>query len=76
MQLMISTLDNPFNPHTQFDDWNSYDIQNGYNTCSYLDRIANVSNELSDQEQIAAINRAVEEIFRLNLTGNYIIVEN
>jgi len=58
----ITTTDNPFNPLTQFDEWLTFDSQKGYGTCNYLDRIANVSDEMDDDEQSAEIERAIDEI--------------
>jgi hypothetical protein len=43
-----------------------FDIEKGYNSCSYLARIANISEEMSDEETNAEINRAIDEILRLN----------
>lgn len=71
---MLTTLDNPFNPFTQFDQWNAFDVSMGYNTCSYLARIAKTSDELSDADEQIAINDAIEEILSFNVTGNYIKV--
>ncbi len=71
---MLTTLDNPYNPFTQFDDWYAFDVGMGYNTCSYLSRIAIVSEELSDADIDLAIERAIDEIVELNLIGKYIKV--
>ena len=71
----VTTLDNPYDYWTQFDQWYAFDTEKGYNTCSYVARIAKVSNDMSDQDRVKAINDAVDEILRLNLTGNYIITE-
>lgn len=71
----ITTMDNPFDYFTQFDDWYSYDTQHGYNTCAYVARIAKTTNNMSDEEYEDALNYAVDEILRLNLTGNYRKVE-
>ena len=68
---LVTTIDNPFNPFTQFDEWNDYDMAMGYNTLSYLARIAKTSIELSEEEQELAINNAVEDIVRLNINGLY-----
>lgn len=70
----VTTLDNPFNYFTQFDDWYAFDTQKGYNTCSYLARIAKDSSEMSEFDRMKAINDAVDEILKFNLTGNYIRV--
>lgn len=71
---MLTTLDNPYNPFTQFNEWFAFDTQKGYHTCSYLARIAKTSNDLSDADNEAAIDEAMNEILRFNLTGNYIKV--
>lgn len=73
-EVMITTLDNPFNPFTQFDEWYNFDVSKGYNTCGYLARIAKSSDELSEQDESLAIDSAIDEILSLNLTGNYIKV--
>lgn len=71
---MLTTLDNPFNPFTQFDAWFNYDTTKGYNTCAYLARVAKTSDELSDSDNELAIVQAMDEIVNINLLGNYIKV--
>jgi hypothetical protein len=73
-QSMLTTTDNPFNPFTQFDDWYAYDTNQGYNTCSYLARIVNTSDELSEVEEDSAIESAIDEIVKLNVLGIYMKV--
>lgn len=70
-EYMLTTVDNPFDPFTQFDEWLTWDVNHGYNTASYLDRIAKVSDELSDVDQELAINQAIDEIVELNPNGMY-----
>ena len=67
----VTTLDNPYDYFDQFDEWYAFDTQKGYNTCSYVARIAMTSPEMSDKDNEQAINDAVDEILRLNITGNY-----
>ena len=71
----VTTRDNPFDFFTQFDDWFAFDTQMGYNTCCYIDRIAKTSNSMSEFDRKKAINDAVDEIMRFNLTGNNVMVE-
>ncbi len=68
---MITTLDNPYNPFTQFDEWYAFDESKGYHTCSYLARIAKTSNELSEKENLIEQEKAIDEIMSLNLRGIY-----
>ena len=66
---MLTTVDNPFDPFTQFDEWNAYDQRMGYHTLAFLDRVAFVSNELSEPDQDLAIEEAIEQIVRENVSG-------
>lgn len=66
---MLTTVDNPFNPFTEYDQWQAYDAQLGYHTPSYLARVAMISNELSEADQSLAIEIAIDEIVRENITG-------
>jgi len=69
--MWITTIDNPYNPFTQWDDWYAYDESNGYHTCSYVARITITSIELSDEDQQIAIYNAINEIVRMNINGLY-----
>lgn len=69
--VMLTTIDNPFNPFTHFDEWKTYDESKGYFTCSYLARIARTSDELSETDEELAIQQAIDEIIELNLLGIY-----
>ena len=68
---MLTTIDNPFDPFTQFEEWFGFDQDKGYNTCSYLARIAKTSDELSQQDEDLAIEEAVDEIMSMNVLGIY-----
>lgn len=74
----VTTMDNPYDYFTEFDEWYAYDISHGYdiigkpyNTLNYVARIADVNDSMTDEEYSMAVNDAVDEICRLNLTGNY-----
>ena len=69
--VMLTTADNPFDPFTQFDDWKRFDETQGYYTCSYLARIAKLSDELSEADEALAIEQAIDEIVRMNILGIY-----
>jgi hypothetical protein len=68
-EYMLTTVDNPFNPFTMFDEWMDYDMRMGYNTAAFLDRIAKVSNDLSQEDQSLAIQNAIDEIVYENVSG-------
>lgn len=65
---MVTTTDNPYNYFTQFEQWKEYDEKiAGYQTLSYIARIAMTSNELSEKEMNSAIESAVDEICEMDL---------
>lgn len=67
----LTTVDNPFDPFTQFDEWFAHDNDHGYFSCAYLDRIARTSDQLSEAENDAEIERAIDEIIRLDPLNIY-----
>jgi hypothetical protein len=69
VEYMLTTVDNPFNPFTRFEEWLEYDISMGYNTSSFLARIANVSDDLSQTDQALAIQSAIDEVVQENVSG-------
>ena len=66
---MLTTIDNPYNPHTDYDEWLAYDLQMGYNTNALLDRVAGVSDELSDEDYDEIVLEAMKEIVKYNVSG-------
>lgn len=58
----LTTLDNPFDPIDDFDNWYLYDIEKNYGTCSYLARMAKTSEILSNQDFEDEIERAIDDI--------------
>ena len=73
-QHMLSTEDNEYNPWTQWDDWLAWDTQEGYHTLALLARVARTSNGENEQLDDQAIEDAIEEIVRENLSGVHIKV--
>ena len=68
---MLTTYDNPFNPFEQFSSWFLFDVEKGYNTCSYLARIAKLSDEMSQQEEDEEVERAIDEIIKYDFMNVY-----
>lgn len=68
---MLTTSDNPFDPFTDFDEWYAFDQQKGYCSSEYVARVALTSNDLSDEDQLLAIEQAVDEIVETDALGIY-----
>ena len=69
--VMLTTYDNPFNPFEQFTLWFLFDVEKGYNTCSYLARIAHISDCLSEKEIEDEMERAIDEIIKYDPRNVY-----
>lgn len=75
LRLALTTEDNPYDPFDEFEEWFKFDVSRGYHTCAYLARVTTTSTDLTEADQLEATNEAIEEILKLNLTGNYQVVE-
>jgi hypothetical protein len=72
---MLTTVDNPYNPFTQWDDWFAFDERHGHHTPALLARLVISSEELSEGDQAWATDQVIDELVRRNETGMYRKVE-
>lgn len=70
-RVMLTTFDNPYDPFNEFTSWFLFDVEKGYNTCAYLDRIAKTSDQLSEEENRQEIERAIDEIIKYDFMNIY-----
>lgn len=70
-EFMLTTLDNPFNPFDDFTSWFLFDVEKGYYSCSYLARIANLNDDMTQRERDAEIERAIDEIIKYDFRDIY-----
>ena len=70
-ECMLTTFDNPFDPFEQFVSWFLFDTEKGYNTCSYVGRIANISDDMTDQEKAIENEREIDEIIKYDFMNRY-----
>lgn len=68
-EYMLTTVDNPYDPWTQWDLWFAWDAQAGYHSPGLLARIARTSPDLSEADQSLALQDAIDEIVRENVRG-------
>lgn len=72
----ITTVDNPFNPFEDFASWYDFDMEKGYCSCERVARLANITDDMTDIEEEAEIERAsrrLVEIDPLDIFQLYII---
>lgn len=70
-KVMLTTIDNPFDPFDDFTSWRRFDEEKGYNSCGYLARIAKITDDMSQKEEDEEIERACDEIIEFNPFGIY-----
>ena len=71
---MLTTDDNPYNPFTQWPEWYMYDETSGHHTTGLLARMVKTSSEMSEADQLKAIEDAMDEIVSLNASGRHLLV--
>ena len=62
--VMLTTFDNPFDPFEQFLPWYMFDVEHGYNSSSRIERLANFSEDMSEEEINAENERVIDEIIK------------
>ena len=67
----LTTIDNPYNPFENFNQWFLFDVQKGYDSCSYLARVARTSDQFTDDENKQEIERAIDEIIKYDFMNIY-----
>lgn len=73
---MLTTVDNPYSPVDNFDNWLNYDITNGHNTCGLIDSLfTSMFGEDADIDDPYQYCEVVKKILDL-LPEQYIIVDS
>lgn len=71
MEYRLTTVDNPFDPFTQWDEWYAFDESQGYCTSGLVARLTRTSDELSIEDQQQAVSDAIDMILDLFPDGFY-----
>lgn len=77
--VVLTTIDNPYNPKEDYDKWRQWDNEHGYYTEEYLARMIDLNNgnivDEEDHEVInTIINKAIVEVLESDDEGIYILV--
>ena len=74
MDTLVTTIDNPWNPFTHWDEWYEYDESSGYHTCGLVARLSIVSDDLSEYDHDQAVDDAQLRLIKLNPLGVHKII--
>ena len=69
VEAMLTTVDNPHDPFEDFPSWYRWDQAHGYHSSSFLARIVVDADSLSEPDQNIAVEMAIDEIVRENVSG-------
>ena len=72
----LTTIDNPYDPFEQFNDWFMYDNEKGYNSCAFLARIVDElysnSDEYDSEDDPELIEKAIDQIIQYDFQDIYV----
>lgn len=70
----LTTVDNPFNPFIDFDNWFLFDCEKNYYSLNKLARITKVDDSMSSKEEAKEVERAIERLIEIDPLDMYIKV--
>lgn len=70
----ITTIDNPFNPFDDFENWFLFDCEKNYYTLNKLARLSKVDDSMTEKEESKEIERAIERLIEIDPLDIYIKV--
>lgn len=72
---MATTMDNPYNPFTHFDEWRAYDVLHHYNTCELVAYFDESSSFMEDEDYEFEVNQAINKLLDFDPFGIHIKVK-
>jgi phage-related protein len=60
-ELMLTTIDNPHNPKTQYPQWKDFDSNRGYHTEEYIARLINMEEDYDVDDEVT-LNRLTNKV--------------
>lgn len=66
---VVTTMDNPNNPFTEFLKWLQFDIEHGYKTIELLDYFSHNSTKLDEEQYSEENNNAIDLLLQMNPFG-------
>lgn len=70
-EVLITTYDNPYDPFEDFTRWFLEDARLGYNSWEKVARFCSKSNNMTHEEELEDIEKAIDEVVMNDFTGLY-----
>jgi hypothetical protein len=71
----LTTIDNPWSPFTQTNEWRKFDETHGYHTEQLLATYAFTSDTFSDGQNEEAVDEALQEAVERSPLGIHVIID-
>lgn len=71
-ELMLTTKDNPFNPHEDYDGWKEWDESHGHNTEAFVARLLDMEGIEFDVDDDLLINALIDRVYNSILENDVI----
>ena len=73
-ELMLTTIDNPFNPFVDYNLWLLYDKEKGYDTSERLMRVAQqyMFEGMSQVEMDKAVDKAMDDLIEIDILNVFV----
>ena len=72
VRCVLTTIDNPCNPFTNFDDWYTFDRDHCYFTCEWEAIYSKASPKMTDAMYIEETSFAIDRFLKLNPYGLHV----
>lgn len=70
-EVLITTYDNPYDPFEDFTRWFLEDQRLGYNSWEKVARFCSQSENMTHEEELEDIEKAIDEVVMNDFTGLY-----
>lgn len=74
---MLTTVDNPYSPKTEYYEWSLFDRENGWYTEEYIARLVSMEEDFDVDDEFMMnmlTNKVIDEILRLDDQDVYRLV--
>jgi hypothetical protein len=75
--LMLTTIDNPFNPKEEYVKWQTWDRENGYYTEEYIARLLLMEESYDEDDEIlidSLTDKVINDVLEQDMLDVYILV--
>jgi hypothetical protein len=75
--MMLTTFDNPFSPKTEYAQWQTWDVDNGYYTEQYIARLVAMEKDFDIDDAVSLsvlTDKVIQEVIEQDDSNIYVLV--